>query len=135
MLADGSPTEKRTHLVILEVPMSNSEPLPEPPEPEPRDPIRPDLPPLTPPTGSPLDRPRTDEGAFTDQPLEETWAAPTYPDYDRESLVPQPPPGNPLADLGVFGTILWWFIRPGTPHPQFFWACLWMVAFMLVTQG
>jgi membrane protease YdiL (CAAX protease family) len=115
--------------------MSNSDPLPEPPEPEPREHVRPDLPPVTPPSGSPVDRPRTDDGAFTDQPLAETWAAPTYPDYDRDALVRPSPPGNPLADWGVFGSIVWWFIRPGTPHPQFFWACAWMLLFMFVTQG
>jgi membrane protease YdiL (CAAX protease family) len=49
-------------------------------------------------------------------------------------MLPQPPAGNPLSDLGVFGTIVWWFIRPGTPHPQFWWAVLWMLGFFVFTQ-
>jgi membrane protease YdiL (CAAX protease family) len=112
--------------------MSSSDSFPEQPAPEPLD--RADVPPL--PSSSPLDRPPTDDHAITDRPVAETWAAPAYPDYDREaSLVPNPPPGNPLAAWGVLGTIIWWFVRPGRPHPQFWWACLWMLAFMLVTQG
>jgi membrane protease YdiL (CAAX protease family) len=131
MLADGSITEASLSIAIAEVPMSSSDPLPEPPEPEPREPA--DVPPS--PSGSPPDRPRPDDHAFTDRPVEETWAAPTQPDYDRDApLAPQPPAGNPLARLGVFGTIVWWFVRPGTPHPQFWWAVLWTMAFFVVSQ-
>jgi membrane protease YdiL (CAAX protease family) len=113
--------------------MSSSDHLPELPEPDPRDYIRPDLPSFGAPSGSPFDQPRTDEESAMDRPLAESWAAPGYPDYDREDRA-QAPPENPMAGWGVFGTILWWFVRPGKPHPQFWWACVWMVVFFVVTQ-
>jgi membrane protease YdiL (CAAX protease family) len=109
--------------------MSSSDSFSEQPAPEPFD--HADVPPL--PSGSPLDRPRMDDGSVADRPLSESWAAPAELRYDRDDRA-HAPPENPLADWGILGTIVWWFIRPGKPHPQFWWACGWLVGFVVFSQ-
>jgi uncharacterized protein len=97
--------------------MSTSDPLPEPPPPDPRENVTPDQPPWSAPAGAPTDRPRVDGDAFTDQPGGGAGDVPRYPDYDEDVTVAAPPP------------------PPRKPHPHIGWAILWMLGFMIVTQG
>jgi membrane protease YdiL (CAAX protease family) len=97
--------------------MSSIDPLPGPHEPDSREQVTPKAPWAAPP-GSPLDRPPTDGSPVTDRPAPGVRDAAMYPDrYDDQ---PQPSVAQP---------------PPRKPHPHIGWAILWMIGFMIVTQG